>query len=115
MTLDSYRQHCLSKSGATETFPFDEATLVHKVANKMFALTNVIFFKRINVKCDPAQALCLRERYHDIIPAWHMNKKHWNSILLNGEFTDQQIFQWIDHSYELVVARLPKKVQALIK
>ena len=114
MTIDSYRQHCLSKPGVTESFPFDGATLVHKVAHKMFALTSVIFFARINVKCNPAQALHLREKYEGIIPAWHMNKKHWNSILLNGEFTDQQIFQWIDDSYTLVVAKLPKKIQALL-
>ena len=112
MTIDSYRQHCLSKLGVTEGFPFDGEILVHKVANKMFALTNVIFFDRINVKCDPTKALLLRERYDGIVPAWHMNKKHWNSILLNGGFTDQQIFEWIDHSYMLVVAKLPKKIQA---
>lgn len=112
MQLETYNDYCLGKPGVTAEFPFDEEVLVHKVAGKMFALTNITTFERINVKCDPDEAITLREEYPEaVIPAWHMNKKHWNSILLREGVTDAQVYAWIDASYALVVAKLPEKTQ----
>ncbi|MEM9737610.1 MAG: MmcQ/YjbR family DNA-binding protein [Bacteroidota bacterium] len=105
MNIEEYRIYCLSKPHTRESFPFDENTLVYKVAGKMFTLTSIDDFKRINVKCDPIEAIRLRSEYDGVIPAWHMNKKHWNTIILSG-FTNQQIYKWIDDSYELVIANL---------
>ncbi len=114
MNLIQYREYCIQKIHVTESFPFDEQILVFKVANKMFTLTNIRDFSRINVKCNPEKAIELRNQYEGVIPAWHMNKKHWNSLLLNQDLQDKDIYQWIDHSYDLVVTRLPKKIQAQI-
>jgi predicted DNA-binding protein (MmcQ/YjbR family) len=94
-----------------KSFPFDEETLVFKVAGKMFALTNVDNFNSINLKCDPAKAIELREKYEAIVPGWHMNKKHWNTVNLNGTIPLKLIKEMIDDSYNLVVASLPKKEQ----
>ena len=115
MNLQRYRTHCLSKQGVSESFPFDEFVLVHKVGNKIFALADIRTFTRINVKCDPSKALELRDRYAGVVPAWHMNKKHWNSLLLHEDLTDDLIFEWIDHSYALVVASLTRCAGQLIR
>ena len=108
MNIESFRDICLSRKCVTEEFPFDEATLVFKVIGKMFALTDVDFFKSINLKCDPERALELRENYSAILPGYHMNKKHWNTIEMDGSISDQILEELIMHSYELVVEKLPK-------
>lgn len=107
--LELIREHCLSKPFVTESFPFDETTLVFKVHNKMFALMGLENQPlRINLKCDPEEALNLREQYHQVLPGWHMNKKHWNTVIME-ELALKQIYIWIDHSYQLVWDSLPKK------
>lgn len=111
MNIEAFYEFCRSKEGATEDFPFDEETLVFKVKGKMFALTDVDTFQSINLKCDPVRAIELRSLYEEIKPGYHMNKKHWNTIDMNGSLDDKLIVELIQHSYELVVAKLPKKEQ----
>lgn len=111
MYLDDLRNHCLQKTGVSEGFPFDKNTLVFKVFGKMFALTDVDVFDSINLKCDPEKAIDLRERFHGIQPGYHMNKKHWNTVALMNDVSDQLLFELIDHSYLLVYNSLPKKVR----
>ncbi|MDD2637247.1 MAG: MmcQ/YjbR family DNA-binding protein [Bacteroidales bacterium] len=103
------RIYCLSKIAVTECFPFDAETLVFKVANKMFALSALEKPANIILKCDPERALQLRETYSEIEGAHHMNKKMWNQIALQGNVPDKLIIELIDHSYDLVVSKLPKK------
>lgn len=113
MNVEQYRDYCLSKKGVTEHFPFDETTLVFKVMNKMFALCglNRIPFG-VNLKCDPDWAIELREEYDGtIIPGWHMSKKHWNTVEPNGNLSDDFFKELIDHSYDLVVNSLTKKLK----
>jgi predicted DNA-binding protein (MmcQ/YjbR family) len=105
----------LSKKGVTEEFPFDNNTLVFKVMGKMFALTNVEAFEGINLKCEPELAAQLREEYPAVKAGYHMNKKHWNTIVMDGSIGDKLIQQWIDLSYDLVVASLPKKEREALK
>jgi predicted DNA-binding protein (MmcQ/YjbR family) len=110
VNIEQYRDFCLSFPGVTEEFPFDENTLVFKVMGKMFTACDVDEFESINVKCDPAKALDLREMHPGIvIPGYHMNKKHWNSILMDNNLPDDLIKGWIRDSYNLVVANLTKK------
>ena len=109
MDIESFRDYCLIKKGVTEEFPFDENTLVFKVMGKMFALTDIDLFKSINLKCDPEEALILREKYPSVTPGYHMNKKHWNTILPEDNVSDELIKQWIDNSYKLVVKNLSNK------
>ncbi len=108
MNIEEYREYCLSKKGVTEDFPFDSETLVFKVMGKMFALTDVDFFKSINLKCDPERAIELRDSHPAIKAGFHMNKKHWNTITMNDSLSDTLIKELIDHSYNLVVEKLPK-------
>lgn len=98
----------MKKKGVTEEFPFDEETLVYKVMGKMFALTNLERFESINLKCDPELAIQLRESYDAVKPGYHMNKTHWNTITMDGSVSDKLVKEWIDLSYQLVVASLPK-------
>lgn len=109
MHIEAYRDFCLSLPFTTEGFPFDQKTLVFKVKNKMFALTDVDSFKSVNLKCDPEKAIELREEYPAIKAGYHMSKKHWNTIELDGSYPDAQLKEWIKDSYRLVVASLPKK------
>ncbi|MBL0315584.1 MAG: MmcQ/YjbR family DNA-binding protein [Flavobacteriales bacterium] len=109
MNIEYYRQYCLAKKGTSEEFPFDNRTLVFKVGGKMFALTDVESFESINLKCDPERAIELREQYSAIIPGYHMNKKHWNTLVLDGSLRDSLICSLIDDSYLLVAGSLPKK------
>ncbi|NJL73823.1 MAG: MmcQ/YjbR family DNA-binding protein [Saprospiraceae bacterium] len=115
MDIETFRAYCLSKKGVEETFPFDEVTLVFKVMGKIFALTGLDDdgFK-VNLKCDPERAVELRETYEDIQPGWHMNKKHWNTIHFEGDLDDAFLKELINHSYDLVVASLPKKDKVLL-
>lgn len=110
MNIESFREYCLSFSGVTEEFPFDENTLVFKVMGKMFALCDVDEFESINLKCDPVIAVELREEYPGLVePGYHMNKKHWNTVSMQGNLPDDLIKEWIKDSYDLVVAKLPKR------
>ncbi|MEP0367569.1 MAG: MmcQ/YjbR family DNA-binding protein [Cyclobacteriaceae bacterium] len=111
MNVEEFRQYCISKPGVTEGFPFGGDTLVFKVMNKMFALTGVDDFEFINLKCDPEEAIRLREEYDAVKPGYHMNKKLWNSVYTQQGLSDDQIMRWIDDSYDLIVASLPKKLQ----
>lgn len=109
MNIEELRTWCISKKGVSEDFPFDETTLVFKVMGKMFALTDLEGELSINLKCDPEKAIELRELYSCVLPGYHMSKKHWNTILVDGSVPDQLIQQWIDHSYALVVEKLTKR------
>ncbi len=111
MNIEEIREYCIAKKGVTESFPFDETTLVFKVMNKMFALTHIEGDLSINLKCNPEKAIELREQFSSVLPGYHMNKKHWNTILIDGSISQQQIKNWIDNSYDLVVKSLPKKLQ----
>ena len=111
MNIEEYRAYCLKKPGVTESFPFDDKTLVFKVMNKMFALTGVETFVSLNLKCEPELAIELREQFRSIKPGYHMNKKHWNTIMVEGDITDKKLFELIDLSYSLVVKGLTKKLK----
>ncbi len=115
MHIEEFREYCLAKKGVTESFPFDENVLVFKVLHKMFALTSVsaIEFK-IALKCDPERAIELRESYENITPAFHMNKKHWNTIIPDSRIAQSLVRELIDHSYELVVAKMTKKDKEIL-
>ena len=89
--------------------PFGEGTLVFKVMGKMFALTDLTLFESVNLKTDPEKAVELRERYESVTPGYHMNKKHWNTVRMDGSITDREFKTWVDDSYDLVVAKLTKK------
>lgn len=102
MNIEILRDYCISKEGASETFPFGDDTLVFKKDGKIFALANLDGEPTVNLKCDPALALELREKFQCVIPGYHMNKKHWNTIILDGSVPDRKVFEWIDHSFSLV-------------
>jgi predicted DNA-binding protein (MmcQ/YjbR family) len=104
----------MAKAGVEESFPFDNETLVWKVAGKMFCLCNIHNFSSLNLKCDPEKSMELREMYPQITPGYHMNKKLWNTVILDG-LSEKLIFELIDHSYDEVVRKLPKKVQESLK
>ena len=109
MDIETYRHFCLSLPSATEDMPFDESVLVFRVGGKIFSLLNVNDFSSVNLKCDPERAIELRENWSGIQPGYHMNKKHWNTISANSDVNDELFRELIDHSYELVKSRLPKK------
>ncbi|MBU2915355.1 MmcQ/YjbR family DNA-binding protein [Reichenbachiella agariperforans] len=109
MNIEEFRDYCLAKKGVTEGFPFDSSTLVFKVMDKMFALTNVDNFVSINLKCDPELAVELRDQYESVQPGYHMSKKHWNTVTVDQDASDQLILAWTDASYQLIVDKLPKK------
>ena len=111
MNIEEYREYCSQKKGVTEEFPFGEETLVFKVMGKLFALTNVGDFASINLKCDPERALELRESYPGIVAGYHMNKKHWNTVSTDGSVPYPLLVELIDHSYDLVVSGLTKKLK----
>lgn len=121
MTIEEFREFCLSKPGSSESFPFDDDVLVFKVLNKIFALTSLKKWESgdhsINLKCDPDKAIKLREKYsNDVSPGYHMHKKHWNTIVIeNTELSERYIRYLINHSYELVVSKLPKKDREKLK
>lgn len=116
MNIQDFRDFCLTFNEVTEEFPFNNKTLVFKVMGKMFALCDVDEFESINLKCDPIKTIQLREEYPGAaIPGYHMNKKHWNTIMMDSHIPDQKIKEWITDSYELVVAKLPKRDRERIK
>ncbi len=109
MDLESFREYCLSKPGATEDMPFGEDVLVFRVGGKMFALASLDEIPATaNLKCDPDLALELRDRYEQVRPGYHMNKKHWNTVEIDSGIPDAELHKMIDHSYELVTKSLPK-------
>ncbi len=116
MNIEELHQYCIQKKGVTEEFPFDEDTLVFKVMGKMFTLTSLKRWEAgdhsINLKCDPEWALELREEYESIQSGFHMNNKHWNTVSINnGELPPLFICQLIDHSYDMVVKGMTKKMR----
>ncbi|MEE9407178.1 MAG: MmcQ/YjbR family DNA-binding protein [Polaribacter sp.] len=116
MHIEQLRDFCIAKKGVTEHFPFDDVTLVFKVMNKMFALTGLTNWEKgeqkINLKCDPDKAEELRGEYDGINPGWHMNKRLWNTVILNSsDVSDDLARELINHSYDLVVKGLTKKLQ----
>ena len=111
MNIEELREYCISKKGVSDSFPFDESTLVFKVMGKMFALTGINNFVSINLKCDPLYALELRADYAGIQPGYHMSKKHWNTVSINEDISDQMIYNLIDDSYDLIVKGLTKKLK----
>lgn len=116
MNIENITNYCLSKKGAMEDFPFDEETLVIKVGGKMFALIPLEKMPlQINLKCDPEKAIELREQYEYVQPGWHMNKKYWNTVIVDGNIRWSDLKEWIDHSYDEVVKGLPKKEKDKLK
>jgi predicted DNA-binding protein (MmcQ/YjbR family) len=109
VNIEEYRDFCVALKGTTEEFPFDENTLVFKVMGKMFSAIDVNTFESINLKCNPEKAIELRETYSAVLPGYHMNKKHWNTIVIDGSIDDKLFFQWTLDSYNLVVQSLTKK------
>lgn len=109
MNIEDFRDYCLAKPGATEEMPFGEDTLVFKVSGKMFALCSLSEYEKgIALKCDPEHAVLLREQYTQVLPGYHMSKKHWNTVLPEAGLPLAFIQSLIDQSYTLVVAKLPK-------
>lgn len=115
MNIEKVREYCISKKAVSESFPFDQHTLVFKLADKMFALLSLDENKYLNLKCDPEKAIELREKYDYVKPGYHMNKKHWNTIDLDTPIEKSLLQTWIDDSYNLVFKKLPQKVKTEIE
>ena len=125
MNLESFRNYCLTKKGAEETYPFGQQAVWFKVGGKAFAWTFVEAFKMegemkppftfVNLKCEPEQAILWREKNEGVKAGWHQNKKYWNSIFMGLDLSDTFIQEMIDHSYQVVVASLPKKTRTTLK
>ncbi len=119
MNIEQLREYCIAKKGVTESFPFDETTLVFKVMNKMFLLTGLKSWENregsMNVKCNPEKAIALRERYESVMAGYHMSKKHWNTVVLNSDVSDTFAFELVDHSYDLITKNLTKKLKEELK
>jgi len=115
MTQEALEKYCLSKPGAVKEYPFDKYVAVYKVSGKMFALAKDGETPlRVNLKCDPLYAMELRSLYASVIPGYHMNKKHWNTVICDADADDESIRSWIDDSYTLVFTSLSKKEQGRI-
>ncbi|TAE26429.1 MAG: MmcQ/YjbR family DNA-binding protein [Candidatus Kapaibacterium sp.] len=112
LTLQEFREYCLQKGGATEELPFDDITSVFKVGGKIFAIAGGNDASTVNLKGNPDILLERRARHEDVQPGYHMNKKHWVSVPLNGSVPRRTLFLWVDDSYNCIVAALPKKVRA---
>jgi predicted DNA-binding protein (MmcQ/YjbR family) len=108
MNIEEIRDYCLSKNAVTESTPFDDVTLVFKVAGKMFGIVPMDETElKITLKCDPDLAIQLREEFPCVRPGYHTSKKHWNTIAIDGSVGKEKIIEWIDHSYAMVVKGLP--------
>ncbi|GGZ28126.1 hypothetical protein GCM10007049_21300 [Echinicola pacifica] len=114
MDIEYFRNYCLSKPSATEDTPFDANTLCFKVGGKIFAIINIEVFESVNLKCDPERAIELREQYNGVLPGYHMNKKHWNTVSFGADVPDPRVLEMVDHSYELVFASLSKNQKAAL-
>ena len=109
MNIETLREYCLSKTSATESMPFGDETLVFKVGGKIFALTSLDAKPlTVNLKCDPELAVELREQFDSVRPGYHMNKRHWNTVIIDSSIRESDLKKWIDHSYDLIVKSLPK-------
>jgi len=115
MNIEEIREYCLLKNGVTEDLPFGDNTLVFRVGGKIFLLADLGSGTQFNVKSDPDLAVELRERHEEVIPGFHMNKKHWNTVFLDGRLNRNEVMEMVDHSYELVFKSLPKKIQEELK
>lgn len=116
MDLEIFRDYCLSKPHVNESTPFGEDVLVFKVGSKIFALASLDEVPaRVNLKCDPDRALELRDRFEEVQPGYHMNKKHWNTVVIEGAVPVKELRSMIDHSYELVVESLPRREREKMK
>ncbi|SHG98102.1 MmcQ/YjbR family DNA-binding protein [Winogradskyella jejuensis] len=119
MNIEQFRDYCVNKKEVTEHFPFDEDTLVFKVCNKMFALASLKKWEEgnpfINLKCNPDYAQELRAEYDGVQPGYHMHKQQWNSVYVNSDVPTKLIASLIDHSYDLIVQKLPKKDRTRIQ
>jgi predicted DNA-binding protein (MmcQ/YjbR family) len=111
MDVVSFREYCLSKPNVTESLPFDENTLVFKLNGKMFALMGIEPGESCNLKCDPERAEDLRSQFNGVNPGFHMNKKHWNTIVFQSDVDDSFLKELIDHSYQLIFNNFSKKIQ----
>lgn len=108
MKLQTLIDYCSTQKGTTQEFPFDDTTLVFKVLGKMFALVNLDPPHSVNLKCEPAYAMTLRQKYQGVQAGYHMNKLHWNTVALDSDIPDQEVLSFIDDSYDLVVKKLNK-------
>ena len=116
MDLEEFRKYCLNKPHVAESTPFGEDVLVFKVSGKMFALAALDEIPiTANLKCDPDLALELRDRYQQVQPGYHMNKKHWNTVLIDSGIPESEIRMMVDHSYDLVVKSLTKAQRATLR
>jgi predicted DNA-binding protein (MmcQ/YjbR family) len=115
MDVESLKRYALAKKGTSHDFPFGEDVLVLRVAGKIFALAPLNETPRVNLKCDPVWAEVLRQTYPAVTPGYHMNKKHWNTILLDGSIPDDEVLEMVDHAYEQVVKGLTKKEREKIE
>jgi len=115
MNIEQIREYCLSLKGVSEDMPFGDDTLVFRVMNKIFALVNLSGETTINLKCEPAKAIGLREEHQAIIPGYHMNKQHCNTLIMDGSLKTDLVTSLIDHSYQLIVESLPKIKQEELK
>ncbi|MDN5203848.1 MmcQ/YjbR family DNA-binding protein [Fulvivirgaceae bacterium BMA10] len=117
MNIEEFREYCIDKKGATESFPFGKLpeVLVFKVMGKMFTATDIDTFESISLKCDPDLVDELRASYDAVTVPAYMSKKHWNRVVMDGTIPDDLIKQWIDNSYQLVVAGLPKKLKEALQ
>jgi len=113
MNIEELRDYCLSKPAVTESFPFDESSLVFKVAGKMFLLTDLVDAFSLNVKNTPEKVIELKEQYPCVLPGYHMSKIHWITVRIDGSITDSLIRQWIDESYDLIVSGFSRKEKQL--
>ncbi len=114
MNIESLREYCLSKKDVEETVPFGPDVLVFKVKGKMFLLLPLDSEKlQFNVKCDPDLAIELREKYDCVQPGYHMNKQHWNTVIVDGTVSTKELKEWIDNSYDLIVESIPKKKKSV--
>ena len=114
MKLESFTKYCLNKPAVTIDFPFGEETICFRVAGKIFAITSYSVPLKVNLKCDPEEVIELRERYEEVQPGYHMNKKHWNTVDFEGRISDKELKKMIDNSYDLIVSSLTKKQRELL-
>lgn len=108
MNIEEVREFCMAFPNTTESVPFGPNTIVFKVTGKIFVLLNIENNFSINLKCNPEEAILLREKYTSVLPGYHMNKNHWNTILLNGLIPENLLKEWIEKSYRLVLKKQPK-------
>ena len=115
MNIEELREYCMAKKAVTESFPFDETTLVFKVAGKMFCLTDLVDDFAVALKNDPEKNMELREQFPAVRPDYHMNKQHWNTVEVDGTISDEMLKKLVDESYQLIVQKLPKKIREEFK